>query len=572
MVAISASEAAHNGISPRAPFRHDSLDHTTDAFRLIRVLPQRSEDGLLQLSLWHDSVSYASYRCLSYRWGDQAQCGIVLVNGEEFHVGRNLYHFLEEIHVSPHGSVLGSIQALWVDSICIDQSSVKERGHQVQHMGKIYENAKEVFVWLGKQRLSRALRDWAEADQWSECPEDLRDEWNDIRCNPYWNRAWIVQEILLARRVTVVMSGEKVDYARLGRAITRSVDLNRLEEDAAALLWVFWFSRWKEPPHVRKEPITLGWVRNLRDRDGFWDLIQMHKGSKCADERDRIYSLLGLILDGHRFEVDYNESAANLFWRVGKYFDAWQSPELVDILRIALFKDQSEDASVRAHKAPGINPWVLIDSLKKMPDLQVRIPVRRAVPTTSIFCRVTRRIRCDFKDCRRAPPLKCTHSDILLCTNAQSVGPTEHGCLHGLASPTDRPAAEPFLIKLEAHHGSTVARTTLPSTALQVYDGGINMWVGISTWSSLQKALAKENLDRADLVKLQVPAEYAIWIWFGIHPDHLERELIEHHPELPSAHHALPPGTKVMRGSIEVPSAPTSAKGKRASMRGFFDV
>jgi hypothetical protein len=337
MVTSSSTESTDTINKFRSHFRHDSLDHTTDEFRLIKVLPQRSEDGLLQLSLWHDSISYASYRCLSYRWGDQSRLRTVLVNGEGFHVGETLYHFLEEIHTSAHEPSAEPVQALWVDSICINQLSVKERGHQVQHMGRIYNSAEEILVWLGIQRLSRALREWVEAGHWSECPDESRDEWNDIRFNPYWNRAWIVQEILLAKQVTVVMSGGKVDYLRLGHAITRSADLNRLEEDAAATLWAFWFSRWKEPPHVRKEPITLGWVREIRDREGFWDLIQMHKGSKCCDERDRIYSLLGLISDGHLFKVDYNESAADLFWRVGKHFDAWQSPELVDILRVALF-------------------------------------------------------------------------------------------------------------------------------------------------------------------------------------------------------------------------------------------
>lgn len=435
-------------------------------------------------------------------------------------------------------------------------------------MGKIYNTAKEDPVWLGNQRLSRELCGWAQADRWSECPQGLREQWNKLRSNIYWYRAWIVQEILLAKLVTIILPSMRLDYAGVGRAITRSTDLHRLEEDAAAQLWVFWYSRWNRPAHHKHEPVTLGWIRDQRDRDGFWDLIQMHKVARCADERDRIYSLLGLISGGHQFKVDYHESAADLFWRAGEHFDAWQSPELVDILRVAPFKDQI----ARLPRPPGIDPWVLVDALKKRPNFQVRIPVRRAIPTTSIFCRITKRIRCDFKDCHCAPPLKCTRNDILLCTNAQSVGPTEHGCLHALACPTDRPAAEPFLMKLEAHHGATVARTTLPSTALQVYDDGTDSWVGISTWSSLQKALAKKNLDRADYAKLQVPAEYAVWIWFGIHLDQLDSEHNEHHPELPSAHHALPPGTRVTRGSIEVPSAPTNAREGRTTTEGIFDI
>ena len=41
---------------------------------------------------------------------------------------------------------------LWIDSICIDQSSdaVEERNRQVALMGEIYKCAKRVIVWLGK--------------------------------------------------------------------------------------------------------------------------------------------------------------------------------------------------------------------------------------------------------------------------------------------------------------------------------------------------------------------------------------------------------------------------------------
>lgn len=131
MVTRSSSGTTHSNQGTRAPFRHDSLDSTTDAFRLIRVLPHRSEDGLLQLSLWHDFVSSASYRCLSYQWGEQSSCRAVLINGEEFDVGENLYGFLEEMCASPHEAMTESSEPLWVDSICINQSSIKERSHQV---------------------------------------------------------------------------------------------------------------------------------------------------------------------------------------------------------------------------------------------------------------------------------------------------------------------------------------------------------------------------------------------------------------------------------------------------------
>jgi hypothetical protein len=571
MQVMSASSSLYrsgSSGSTRAQYEHGPLDRTTDSFRLIKVLPERSEDGLLRISLWYDNVSSASYRCLSYRWGDQTRRRTVLINGLSFSVGENLHDFLEEAHSWGHNG------ALWIDSICINQQCTPERGHQVQHMGSIYIDAEEVLIWLGSETLARSLSDWVQAEIWSECPDSLRQQWDLIRFNPYWSRAWIVQEVLLARSITVVMPGVRLDYNLLGRAITRSADLTRLDEDAGAQLWSFWYERRKKSRRPTSEPVTVDWIRHQRDGVGFWDLIQMHKKAKCTDERDRIYSLLGLISGDHEFRVDYNEPTADLFWRAGEHFDAWEAPELVDILRVALLSNDAQNKSAGKAKNRGISPWILIESLKQRSDFQVRIPIRRASPTTSMFCRVTKQPRCGFKECRRAQTgLRCTRNDMFLCTNAPSNGPTEHGCIHALACPTDTPAAEPFEIKMEAHHGKTLAHTVLPATALQVLDTGTNMWVGVSTWSSLRRALDKKNLDRSDLVKLQVPAKYAIWIWFGIHPDQLDSELVEHHPELPSAHHALPSGTKVTRNSIEVPSGSTGANGEVHTAReGIFDI
>jgi hypothetical protein len=554
----------------RTEYEHDPLDRTTDSFRLIKILPERTQDGLLQISLWHDNVSSAPYRCLSYRWGDQAQQRTVLINGLPFSVGENLYSFLEEAQ-----SWGGSSLALWIDSICINQQCVQERGHQVQHMGSIYINAEEVLIWLGRETLfARSLFDWVQAEDGSECPHSLRHQWDGIRLNPYWCRAWIVQEVLLARSITVVLPGARLDYKLLGRAITRSADLTRLDEDAGALLWSFWYERRKKARQLTGDPVTVDWIRHQRDGVGFWDLIQMQKKAKCTDERDRIYSLLGLISGDHEFKVDYNEPTADLFWRAGEHFDAWEAPELVDILRVALHGNNSHGNGAGKEKNRGISPWVLVESLEQRPDFQVRIPIRRACPTTSMFSRVTKQPRCGFKECRRVrTELRCTSNDVLLCTNALSNGPTEHGCIHALACPTDRPAAEPFEIKLEAHHGKTLAHTILPPTTLQVFDEGTSTWVGVSTWSSLRRALDRRNLDRMDLVKLQVPAKYAIWTWFGVHPDHLETALAEHHLELPSVHHALPSGTRVTRNSIEVKCGFTGASGEvHAAREGIFDI
>ncbi|KAF2852751.1 hypothetical protein T440DRAFT_525137 [Plenodomus tracheiphilus IPT5] len=534
-------------------FHYESLDLADDAFRLIRVLPTRSDDSRLQLSLWHSIISSSSYYCLSYRWTSHLRRQSILLNGKSFLIGDNLHSFLEEMH---RRAISGFDTPIWIDSICINQNHETERGHQVRNMGKIYGTAKEVMVWLGIEvTMSDTLRGWLHSEDGSVCPEHLERQWEEIRYSSYWCRAWIVQEILLAKALTIVFPGASIDWTIIGNAIAKSGDLTRFTEETAAQIWTAWSDRWRTG---QKSSACEVLYTNSPDYRGiyeeFWTLMYVHQRARCTDPRDRIYSLLGLVDRGQGLTVDYNESVEDLFWRAGEYFGAWDSPELVDVLRTALFQeDGNEDDCPNSQSAKGLNPWRLVESLRSKPDLDLLIPVRRASPTTSFLSRLTRRIKCNFSDCSNAFYFGCTRGDILLCTNARSDGPTEHGCIHGLAHPLDNPAAEPFEVKLVAHHGHKRVITSLHSTALKAYDRGTEQWIGVSTWSKLEAVLYTKGLDREDLVKLAILAKYAVWIWFGVHPDHFDARHVEH-VDFPSPHHALPPGTRITRDAIEVPA------------------
>ena len=38
---------------------------------------------------------------------------------------------------------------MFIDALCIDQSDIAERNHQVRQMGDVYRAAKAVVAWLG---------------------------------------------------------------------------------------------------------------------------------------------------------------------------------------------------------------------------------------------------------------------------------------------------------------------------------------------------------------------------------------------------------------------------------------
>jgi hypothetical protein len=83
------------------------------------------------------------YIALSYTWGDPNDPLPIVIDGIVVKVTRNLHSALtnlrEDLVARP----------LWVDAICIDQSDDDEKSKQVQLMGKIYQEALHVMVWLG---------------------------------------------------------------------------------------------------------------------------------------------------------------------------------------------------------------------------------------------------------------------------------------------------------------------------------------------------------------------------------------------------------------------------------------
>lgn len=93
-------------------------------------------------------------------------------------------------------------QSLWVDVICIDQNHTSERNHQVQQTGKIYGSAQNVIAWMGNESglgpiFYHVRTEWYHGHLAQ--PDKLRKGIPDLGKNEYWTRAWITQEIALAK-------------------------------------------------------------------------------------------------------------------------------------------------------------------------------------------------------------------------------------------------------------------------------------------------------------------------------------------------------------------------------------
>jgi hypothetical protein len=93
-----------------------------------------------------NGASAAGYEAISYHWGSCELKGRIFCDGKLLPVTANCEEMLRHLRYSRR------VRNLWVDAVCIDQSSespVGEKCMQVRHMDRVYENATRVLIWLG---------------------------------------------------------------------------------------------------------------------------------------------------------------------------------------------------------------------------------------------------------------------------------------------------------------------------------------------------------------------------------------------------------------------------------------
>lgn len=249
-----------------------------------------SIDGFVDCDLHVFNVDSAPYYItLSYLWGPPKPTQVILVDGKRLQVRSNLFDFLGCFRGDP-----SNVQYLWIDQLCIAQSLEDEWNHQVRLMSQIYRRCLYVIVWLGDQSSA-----WpAEFASRPACNSALA-----AFKNPYFDRLWIIQEILLAPQVRVLCGECK--YLALPRAwlsldeLLKFVRLgeggDRIHLDSVFLRTIFGDPDLQRDPKERG-PISLSYC------------IKRFSRYECLEPRDKVYGLLGLVHKGQCPFIDYNKT------------------------------------------------------------------------------------------------------------------------------------------------------------------------------------------------------------------------------------------------------------------------
>lgn len=134
--------------STMGPYWYEKLPDA-DSIRLLTVEPLGSNVDDVRGSLHTVSLNRVhKYTALSYSWamdnGDASINRNITVDGRALGVTQNLYEGLQRLFAGTQQQ-----RPIWIDAVCINQSSTDERNSQVARMGQIYSYAEEVICWLG---------------------------------------------------------------------------------------------------------------------------------------------------------------------------------------------------------------------------------------------------------------------------------------------------------------------------------------------------------------------------------------------------------------------------------------
>jgi hypothetical protein len=206
--------------------------------RLLRLRRRHLLSGLLDARLEDVYIDQLQpYEALSYTWGPSERCQGILLNGKKSYVTTNLHALLHARSSPWRGRVL------WVDFLCInqgsgqdsDQGDLQEKSVQIGLMKDIYPNASRVIAWLGDPYdASLAILTMYQIIgfiSFKMPPLEMFDRLGQEKNRPRWkaltkllksdyiSRAWICQEIVLAKDLQFYIGGQYIRFDSLAQVV-----------------------------------------------------------------------------------------------------------------------------------------------------------------------------------------------------------------------------------------------------------------------------------------------------------------------------------------------------------------
>lgn len=238
---------------PVAPDFTAALYHPTmpHEIRVLKLAPGRYQQPLIA-ALEHISVEFAyapveksvrrsttfgvslskkikvPYTAISYCWGTGDFVCPIKVSGHDMTITKTLDDILRHLR-SENETV-----TVWVDQLCIDQTSKSDKESQVKLMNSVYTRARNTIIWLGKEAggeafkaLRKLARDTAgiqlemtgerldalrrPSGIWADYAQGMKDL-RALLLQPWFQRTWVIQEAVLSLDVYFMAGYDTISW------------------------------------------------------------------------------------------------------------------------------------------------------------------------------------------------------------------------------------------------------------------------------------------------------------------------------------------------------------------------
>ncbi len=332
------------------------LDPTKSEIRVLVIHPAAEQHSPLVCSLQPISLAHddPKFEALSYTWGSPGKTCDISLNGKSFRVQENAEAALRRVRRTKES------RTMWIDAICINQTDQTEKEGQLVLMRQIYEQAEQVCVWLGEPTMGTTfavqdLKGWlgggvtatfrdsvanhylahliapstplrnptnGYAWQWAN-QLDVEVNAGDLRellSRPWWTRVWIVQEAVVAQKLTMMVGEDTFDWEHIERSLKRMRTAGILSRSEGATEV---FDVVVNPEVYSAQDETYQMISRLRHlwqhrkaHVSIYQLLYEFRHLQCTDARDRVFGCLGLATAGgqsHGIRPDYGISPSEVF-------------------------------------------------------------------------------------------------------------------------------------------------------------------------------------------------------------------------------------------------------------------
>lgn len=279
------------------------------------------------------------YEAISYVWGSNIMGHLIYLDGKVHKITANLSDALRQCRL------LDQPRALWADSICIDQADLKEKGHQVALMSRIYSCSQRTLICLGSDPKHQGIAQQAfsilsEANKMIERTfQDANFTWginsfpwpdagdalvNDSRWQSllammeldWFRRGWVVQEVALGREALILWAGFDLPWSILSKCELWYYYRVRTSFDHAnSVGWSLPMLFDQAYAHQRHSEIETFREHRL-EHSSILNILDAARSLTLSDPRDRIYAFTALPLLKQpvpALEPDYEQSHLEIY-------------------------------------------------------------------------------------------------------------------------------------------------------------------------------------------------------------------------------------------------------------------